>query len=142
MSGRILALDPGERRIGVAVSDATCTIASPVEYIDRRAGDHLERVRVLCEEWEISEIIVGLPISLDGTEGPSAVRSREFAEQVTEATGLPVALHDERFTTLTAQKALIEGGVTRRSRKRKVDKIAAAITLQSYLERRSYDFGE
>ncbi len=138
MTGRILGLDPGERRIGVARSDATGTIASPVEFIDVKATDHEQRITDLCTEWEISAIVVGLPLSLDGTEGPAATKSREFGTQLENVTGLPVVYHDERFTTVTAEQALLEGGVKRRSRTTKRDQIAAALMLQGFLDRRRY----
>ncbi|MEN8040425.1 MAG: Holliday junction resolvase RuvX [Actinomycetota bacterium] len=138
MTGRFLGLDPGERRIGVAVSDVTGTIASPVEFVDRQARNHGQRIKDLCEEWQISEIVVGLPLSLDGTEGPAAIRSRGFGATVEELTGLPVTYHDERFTTVTAEQALLEGGVKRRSRTSKRDQIAAAVMLQGFLDRRRY----
>lgn len=138
---RFLGLDPGERRIGVAISDATGTIASPVEFIDVRAEDPEARIRDLCGEWSISEIVVGLPLSLDGTEGPAAVRSRVFGERVREVTGVPVTYHDERFTTVTAEQALLEGGVKRRSRTTKRDQVAAALMLQGFLDWRKYRDG-
>jgi putative Holliday junction resolvase len=141
VSGRILGLDPGERRIGVAVSDATGTIASPVDFIDRLAADHKQKLIDLCTEWEITEIVVGLPVSLDGTEGPAAEKSRDFGESVRGITGMPVAFHDERFTTVTAEQALLEGGVKRRSRTNKRDQVAAAVMLQGFLDRRRYQLG-
>jgi putative Holliday junction resolvase len=98
VSDRFLGLDPGERRIGIAVSDATGTIASPVEFVDRKVRDYEQRFIDLCSEWEITEIVVGLPLSLDGLEGPAAARSRDFGTSVSELTGLPVSYHDERFS--------------------------------------------
>ena len=141
MSGRFLGLDPGERRIGVAISDATGTIASPVEFVDRKAKDHEQRISDLCSEWEITEIVIGLPLSLDGTEGLAAAKSRGFGTFVAELTGLPVSYHDERFTTVTAEQALLEGGVKRRSRTNKRDQVAAAVMLQGFLDRRRYQSG-
>ncbi len=141
MTGRVLGLDPGERRIGIAVSDVTGTIASPVEFIDREARNEEERIVDLCKEWEIVQIVVGLPLSLDGSEGPAAKKSRGFARSVEEWTELPVVLHDERFTTVTAEQALLEGGVKRRSRTTKRDQVAAAVMLQGYLDRRKYEHG-
>lgn len=141
MSGRTLGLDPGERRVGVAVSDTTGTIATPVEFIDLRTKDHEQRLIDLCTEWEVAEIVVGLPLRLDGTEGPAADKSRAFGRRVMELTGLPVKYHDERFTTVTAEQVLLEGGVTRRSRTLKRDQVAAAVMLQGYLDKRSYESG-
>lgn len=136
MTGRILGLDPGERRIGVAISDATGTIATPVEFIDRKVKDHERRLQNLCSEWEITEIVIGLPLSLDGAEGPAAQRARTFSEEVAVLTGLPIRFQDERFTTVTAEQALIEGGVRRRSRVSKRDQVAAAVMLQGFLDKR------
>ena len=141
MTDRFLGLDPGERRIGIAVSDATGTIASPVEFVDRKVRDYEQRLIGLCSEWEITEIVVGLPLSLDGLEGPAATRSRDFGAFVSELTGLPVSYHDERFTTVTAEQALLEGGVKRRSRTQKRDQVAAAVMLQGFLDGRNYQRG-
>lgn len=136
---RILGLDPGERRIGVAVSDATGTIATPHSVIDRRHADMADAIRRLVDEYEIELIVVGLPVSLSGEEGPSAQAARALAESVAEATDLPVALQDERFTTVTAEDALIEGGVRSSERREVRDKVAAAVMLQGYLDSRRSD---
>ena len=139
MTGRILGLDPGERRIGVAISDASGTIATPVEFIDRKIEAYEHRLRDLCSEWEIAEIVIGLPVSLDGTEGPAAEREREFSRDVADLTDLPVLFQDERFTSVTAEQALIEGGVRRRSRTTKRDQVAAAVMLQGFLDKRRHE---
>ena len=136
---RVLGLDPGERRIGVAVSDATGTIASPHSVIDQRHADVAESLRRLIDEYEVELIVVGLPVHLSGEEGSSAKAARAFAETVGDATGLPVALQDERFTTVTAEEALLEGGVRRRQRREVRDKVAAAVMLQGYLDSRRND---
>lgn len=142
MSGRALGLDPGDRRIGVAVSDPTRTIASPVRFIDTKREDVAETLRGICEEYEVSVIVIGLPINLDGSEGPSAKAARAFADSVGEATGLGIEFQDERFTSHTAESALLEGGVKRKTRREKRDQIAAAVMLQSYLDKRSHDATE
>ena len=139
MTGRILGLDPGERRIGVAISDASGTIATPVEFIDRKIEAYEHRLRDLCSEWEIAEIVIGLPVSLDGTEGSAAERAREFSRDVADLTDLPVLFQDERFTSVTAEQALIEGGVRRRSRTTKRDQVAAAVMLQGFLDKRRHE---
>ena len=139
MTGRALGLDPGQRRIGVAVSDPTRTIASPLRFIDTKSDDVATTLRDLCIEYEVTVVVIGLPISLDGSEGPSAKAAREFAEEVCEATGVDVEFHDERFTSRTAEAALIEGGVSRKSRKEKRDQVAAAVMLQSFLDRQRHD---
>jgi putative pre-16S rRNA nuclease len=139
VTGRHIGLDPGAKRIGVALSDTTGTIATPVRYIDAERDDVFGVVAGICAENEVIGVVVGLPLSLDGSEGPSAVKAREFANAVAGATGLPVHLQDERFTSHTAETALISGGVSRKVRKEKRDQIAAAVMLQSFLDRRSND---
>jgi putative pre-16S rRNA nuclease len=136
---RVLGLDPGTRRIGVALSDATGTIAGPHSVIDRRIVDVDEALRRLVEEHGVELIVVGLPVSLSGAEGPAAEAARAFADSVADATGLPIVLQDERFTTVTAEGALIEGGVGRSERRRKRDQVAAAVMLQSFLDRSTDD---
>ena len=136
---RILGLDHGERRIGVAVSDATGTIATPHSVIDRRVADVPVALRSLVTEFAVERVVVGLPLLLSGEEGQAARSARAFADQVAEETGLPVFLQDERYTTVTAEDALIEGGVRRRRRRDVRDKVAAAVMLQSYLDRRMHD---
>ena len=136
---RVLGLDHGERRIGVAVSDATGTIATPHSVIDRRGQDVSEVLRSVIDEYDVEVIVVGLPLHLSGDEGASAESARSFAEAVAEATGLPVALQDERFTTVTAEQALLEGGVRRRERREVRDKVAAAVMLQGYLDSKRSD---
>ncbi|MEN8114411.1 MAG: Holliday junction resolvase RuvX [Actinomycetota bacterium] len=133
---RVLGLDPGERRIGVALSDPTGTIASPHSVIDRRTTSVADAVRSICEEFAVELIVVGLPTGLSGNEGPAAQAAREVAKTVGETTGLPVELQDERFTTVTAEAALLEGGVRRAKRKDVRDKVAAAVILQGYLDRK------
>lgn len=139
MTKRIIGLNPGERRIGVAVSDPTGTIASPERYIDTRSDDVDQTLRELCETMDAAKIVVGLPVNLDGSEGSSAQRARAFAARVSDVTGLDVEFQDERFTTHTAESALVAGGVKRRARKEKRDQVAAAVMLQAYLDRQSYD---
>jgi putative Holliday junction resolvase len=133
---RILGLDPGERRIGVALSDPTGTIASPHSVIDLRSADPGSAVRAICEEHDVGLIVVGLPTGLSGTEGPSATAARAFGARISEAAGLPVEYQDERFTTVTAEAALLEGGVRRDKRRDVRDKVAAAVILQTYLDRK------
>ena len=135
MGGRVLALDPGSARIGVAVSDPLRIVASPLEVIP--VEEFLDRLPELLSEYQPTEIVVGLPIGLSGREGPAAESARQFGEQVGAASGLPVHFVDERFTTATAESALLEGGVKRRSRRQKVDRVAAAVILRQFLDRTS-----
>ncbi len=141
MNGRIIGLDPGERRVGVAVADPTGTIASPNGYIDRLRVDVLRAIEDLCDDLSVSLIVVGMPVGLDGREGTSALAARTFGRDVGEATRIEVVYQDERFTSVTADRALISGGVRRRDRKEKRDQVAAAVMLQGYLDRRRHDAG-
>lgn len=131
----MLGLDPGERRVGVALSDPTGIIAQPHCVIERHREDVESRVRQICTEYEVVEIVVGLPVSLRGGEGPAAVAARAFGRDVAEMTGLPVTFADERFTSVLAEDALLEAGVRRQARREVRDKVAAAVMLQAFLDR-------
>jgi len=134
MTGRILGLDPGERRIGVALSDPLGIIAQPHCVIDGSRQDFaVELLRIVAEE-DVTRIVIGLPISLDGREHAAAGRARAFGARVKEITGLDPVFSDERFTTSVAEEALIEGGVRRAQRRHTRDKVAAAVMLQRYLD--------
>ncbi len=136
---RVLGLDPGQRRIGVALSDPLGIIAQPHKVIDRKKVDAIAAIRELCSEYEVGTVVVGLPTSLSGKEGPSAVMARELGVAVGKATGCDVTFFDERFTTVQAESALIEGGMRRQKRRETVDKVAAALMLQGYLDTRPRD---
>lgn len=128
-----MAIDPGTKRVGIAISDALRIVATPLTVVD--ADGAVDHIRSLCEEYRPDLVIVGLPVSLSGTEGPSAARSRAFADTLREAISTPVELVDERFTTTTAESALLEAGMKRRDRRQTVDKVAAAVILRNYLDR-------
>lgn len=128
--GRVLALDYGSVRVGVAVSDPLRLTAQPLEVV---ATDEFERRLPLLLEG-VDLIIVGLPRSLDGSLGTMAEAAREFAKRVEAISALPVRMVDERFTTTAAERTLLEGGVRRARRKQVIDKVAAAILLEGYLE--------
>lgn len=132
--GRVLALDHGTRRVGVAVSDSLRMTAQPHGTLDRDDPELLNRLREMVDDLDVDEIVVGLPVSLDGTEGPSAIAARAFAGEVGAATGHEVVLHDERFSTATAERILLEADVRRKKRKDVRDRLAAAVFLQSYLD--------
>jgi putative Holliday junction resolvase len=132
-------VDLGSRRIGLALSDPSGTLASPLAVLERtgdRAADHRAIVDAAVEA-EATAIVVGLPRSLSGKEGPAARDARAEADElrVVAGDGLPVEMYDERLTTVTAQRSLVEAGVRRDARKRVVDKVAAAVMLQGWLER-------
>ncbi len=129
--GRDMAFDPGSKRIGVAVSDPLRIVASPLSVID--AADPWDAIDALLDEYAPVEVVVGLPVSLSGDEGPAADRARAFGKELERRTGRSIQWVDERFTTQKAEEALIEGGVRRRQRKETVDKVAAAVILQHYL---------
>jgi len=130
---RTLALDFGERRIGVAVTDPLGILAQPLETIQCSGGDaHLRRIAEIVLDYEVRRIVVGLPLHLDGRDGPEADVVRDFGEAVAQRTRVSVEYLDERWTTLEAERVLRETGTKRR---KGVDSIAAAIILRTYLER-------
>ncbi len=132
---RILALDHGTRRIGVAVSDETKTIAQPLEYIPAEPfADFLARLKKLLVEKEIDLVLIGLPRNMDGSYGPAAHKVEAFVAVLKTAITVPIKTWDERLTTAQANRILIQARVRRDKRKEKVDKMAAAILLQSYLD--------
>lgn len=135
---RILGLDHGTRRVGVAVSDEMQMIALPLEYIAPEPfADFLVRLKEILREKEIGLILIGMPRNMDGSYGPAALKVQEFAAVLKDAVTVPLKLWDERLTTTQAQKFLIQGGMRREKRKEKVDQTAAAILLQSYLDSRT-----
>ena len=132
---RILALDHGTKRIGVAVSDELKMIATPLEYIPAEPfADFLTRLKEIIREKEVELILIGMPRNMDGSYGPAALKVQEFVAVLKAAVTVPIKTLDERLTTVQAQRFLIQGGVRRDKRKEKVDKTAAAILLQSYLD--------
>jgi putative Holliday junction resolvase len=135
---RILALDHGTKRIGAALSDETATIAQPLEFIPAEPlAKCLDRIQEITRQRQVGEILVGLPRNMNGTYGPAAESARKFAATLKEALGLPVKTWDERLTSVQANRFLIEAGLRREQRKKKVDQSAAAILLQSYLDSRA-----
>ena len=132
---RILALDHGTKRIGVAVSDELKMIATPLEFIPAEPfTDVVARLKELIREKEVELILLGMPRNMDGSYGPAALKVQEFAAVLKDKIAIPIQLWDERLTSAQAQRFLIEGKVRRDERKQKVDKTAAAILLQSYLD--------
>jgi putative Holliday junction resolvase len=132
---RILALDHGTKRIGVAISDELKVIAQPLEYIPAEPfADFVVRLKELIREKEVDLILLGMPRNMDGSYGPAALKVKEFAAVLKENVAVPITTWDERLTSAQAQRYLISGNVRRQERKEKVDKMAAAILLQSYLD--------
>ena len=137
-AGRILAIDWGEVRIGLALSDETQTLASPLDTLVRRAGKRfpMGRLLQLVSDYELVGIVVGLPLTPEGLEEESAVAARTLAEMVGRRTSLPVVLWDERMSTARALRAVREQGGTTRGRKGDIDALAASVLLQHFLEAR------
>jgi putative pre-16S rRNA nuclease len=134
---RFLGLDVGDARIGVALSDESATIAGGLRTLVRVGPKKdVKAVVALLREHQAGELVVGLPRRLDGSIGPQAQKVLDFMEALRPAAGVPVVAWDERFTTALAQQALIEGEVSRRDRKGTVDKVAAILILQNYLDYR------
>jgi putative holliday junction resolvase len=120
----------------VAVSDAAGITAHPRPPLDADAGDLLAAIESLVEELGVEQIVVGLPVGLDGSEGAPAAEARAFARSVAEATGVETVMYDERFSSVMAERSLIETGTRRDRRRRRRDGVAAAVFLQDYLESR------
>lgn len=135
MSGRILCLDVGDKRIGIAVSDSTRLIASPHSVYNRVGyGPDSRHIQKLCQDLSADLVVCGLPKNMDGTIGFQAEKVQAFAAKLTEC-GLQVEFQDERLSTVSAHDALIAGGMRRDDRKGTVDKVAAAVILQQYLDK-------
>ncbi|MFN8008207.1 MAG: Holliday junction resolvase RuvX [Terriglobia bacterium] len=134
---RIMALDVGSVRIGVAVSDETGIIARGLETLVRKSWEQdLGRIQHLIRENEVSQLVVGYPLNLDGSAGTQAEQVQQFVERLQAVTDLDVQFWDERFSSTSAEKVLIEGGVQRHKRKQVIDKLAAVIILQNFLDHR------
>lgn len=131
---RVLAVDPGTVRVGLAVSDPLGITAQPLDVVD--ADQAVAEITRLCQEMDIGEIVVGLPVTERGEEGQSAEMARNLADQLAQATGREVTTLDERYTSRMAESLMIEAGTRRRRRRGAVDKVAAAVLLRSYLDRR------
>lgn len=131
--GTVLGLDVGGRRIGVAVSDETRLIATPVEFVERGPGDRAA-FRRLVERFGAGRIVAGLPTGMSGREGPQAADVRAYADALAADLGLPLDYWDERLSTAIAERTLIAGGTRRADRRTRVDAVAAAVILQGYLD--------
>jgi putative Holliday junction resolvase len=136
--GRLLAIDPGARRIGLAVSDELQTIAQPFGTVSRRAGKRfpLRHILAAANEQHVVGVVVGLPLESEGGEGAPAMDARALAADIGRLSGLPVELLDERMTTARVLQAVREMGGTTRRRKKDIDAMAAALILQRYLDAR------
>lgn len=136
---RIMALDVGSRTIGVACSDALYMTAQGVETIRRTSwAKDFERLLQLINDYEVEEIVVGMPRNMNGTKGERAEKTEEFVERLKGVTTLPITYWDERLSTVMAERSLIAADVSRRKRKAVIDKMAAVVILQGYLDRRQH----
>jgi putative Holliday junction resolvase len=140
---RYLGLDVGDRRIGIALSDESATLASGLATLERVGPrKDLKAIAALVREHGAGEVVVGLPRRLDGEIGPQAQKVLAFMDELRPVVRVPVVPWDERFTSVVATQALIEGGVSRRDRKAAVDKVSAMLILQSYLDYRKLNGAE
>ncbi len=134
---RILAIDPGSKRVGVALSDPTATIAQALTTMPAEPAATLaSRIAKLARDSEAARVVVGLPKRLDGSRGPEAKAAQALADAIRTESGLPVELVDERLTTVAAERSLIAGGMRRDKRRLSVDRVAATLMLQAHLDRR------
>jgi putative Holliday junction resolvase len=131
---RFLGVDVGEVRIGTALSDPLCMFASPLEVIWRQRIDPIERLLELIRTHQVQRVVVGHPLRLSGEVGPAALRVEAFAKQLQPLCAAPLLLWDERLTTAQAERMMIGQNVQRRDRRLSIDKVAAALILQSYLD--------
>ena len=140
---RIMGLDYGSKTVGVAISDATQITAQGIEIIRRKDENKLRqtlaRIEELIVEYEVTEIVLGLPKNMNDTMGPRVEATLEFQEKLERRTGLPVHTWDERLTTVSADKTMMEVGIRRENRKEYVDMIAAVLILQGFLDRRAME---
>ena len=135
---RIMGLDYGSKTVGIAVSDTLLITAQSVEIIRRESENKLRktlaRIEQLIKEYEVQELVLGLPKNMNNSEGVRVEKTKEFKEMLERRTGLKVILWDERLTTVAADRAMMEAGIRREDRKNYVDKIAATFILQGYLD--------
>jgi putative Holliday junction resolvase len=133
-----MGLDVGDRRIGIALSDPLGFTAQGYSTLERKSDDQvLETISRLCDEYEVGKIVVGLPLNMNGSLGPRARLVQEWAEQLGVRSGREVVFWDERLSTVSAQRVLLEADLSRKKRKGLVDKVAAVYILQGYLDRQS-----
>ena len=139
---RILALDFGEKRIGVAVSDALNIIAQSVGTIERKGiKNDLKKIKDLVQEHDAGMLIVGLPLNMDGTEGKSANRAIDFVNELKKEINIRIEMADERLTTAQGERIFLEADLSRKKRKKNIDKIAAQLILQNYLDLHAHQGG-
>jgi putative Holliday junction resolvase len=133
---RVLGIDVGSVRVGLAISDETCTLASPLATIPNEPRTMWARIAREMEDRQVDRVVIGLPRRLDGSEGDAAEHARAFAAELERRTATSIELWDERFTTTIAERSLIESGVRRKRRREVIDSVAAAVLLQNWLDAR------
>lgn len=137
---RIMSLDVGSRTIGIACSDALLMTAQGIETIRRTSLEKdFNRLQELIAEYEVHELVVGMPKNMNGTKGERAEKTEEFVEKMREVIDLPVTYWDERLSTVMAERQLIAADVSRKKRKSVIDKMAAVVILQGYLDRLQFN---
>lgn len=138
---RVMGLDVGTKTVGIAISDPLGLTAQGIEtiHIDEEAGEFgIERIRELVKKYGVTEFVVGYPKNMNNTVGPRGEASEKYKKLLEETFNLPVTLWDERLTTMAAERMLIEADVSRKKRKKVIDKMAAVMILQGYLDRKSF----
>lgn len=136
--GRLLGLDLGTKTIGMALSDVTCAIATPLSTIQRKKFTHdLKILLEVVDQHDVTAIVIGLPLNLDGSEGPRVQATRAFARNVGQHTDIPLIFWDERLSTAAVERTLLEADASRKRRAEVIDKMAAAYILQGALDRLS-----
>lgn len=133
---RIMGLDLGTKTIGVAISDEIGLTAQGIETINRQSTDEIARLKKLIHEYEVGEIVLGFPKNMNNTVGERGQAAKRFQDELSQQVALPVHLWDERLTTVAAERMLIAADVSRKKRKKVIDKMAAVYILQSYLDSR------
>ncbi len=137
---RIMGLDVGEKRIGIAISDPMGWTAQGHSVLQRSVLEiDIKNINQLCQEYEVEIIVIGLPRNMDGSIGPKALEVQEFAQLLENSLGINIAYWDERLTTKSAERVLIEADLSRRRRKQVIDKMAAVYILQAYLDKQDSD---
>ena len=137
---RIIGIDYGERRVGVAISDPLGSIALGVDTIEVTSlKDAVAKVCEVCREKNAATVVVGLPLNMNGTRGPMVDRVERFVSELTEAAGLPVVTYDERLSSAMVERTLLDADMSRNKRKGVRDKLAAQVILQGYLDRQGFD---
>lgn len=139
--GRVIGVDLGDSRVGIALSNPDRTLASPLEVLKRTGNLHRDIAKIV-DEWEATVVVVGLPLSLDGSMGPAAKKALKEVTRMGATLRVPIETYDERLTTVTAERLMTDAGLDSRNQRKVVDKIAAAIMLQAWLDRQAHIYRE